>query len=56
MPVKPPTTVFVDQINTNSQQIALKWNALVGEEDGGSEVLLYQVQWDKGTGSMDYQL
>ena len=56
VPLKPSSTVYVDQINTNSEQIALKWNALVGEEDGGSDVLLYNVQWDQGTSEMVYSL
>lgn len=45
-PHKPAQPVYVDQINTNSQQIALRWHALTGEFNGGSEIELYSVQWD----------
>lgn len=40
---------MVDSDNTNESQIHIYWNELtVGDQDGGSEVLSYNVQWDQG--------
>lgn len=56
VPHVPPTTVYVDQLNTNSVQIALLWSELVGEENGGATIILYNVQWDQGADNMVYSL
>ena len=56
VPHAPPTTVYVDQINTNSNQIALKWDTVSGIQNGGSTITLYNVQWDQGTDNLAYTL
>ena len=56
VPHVPTATITVDQASTDSAQIALEWQPLVGEEDGGADITLYNVQWDEGLGTTQYAL
>ena len=38
----------VDSANTNQNQIKVMWSAVSGIDNGGSDVLSYNLQWDAG--------
>jgi hypothetical protein len=41
--LKPSVALQVDAANTNQQQIKVMWSAITGVNDGGSEVLSYNL-------------
>ena len=43
VPLKPSVALQVDAANTNQQQIKVMWSAITGVNDGGSEVLSYNL-------------
>lgn len=39
---------------TSYNQVHIKWDALVGDETGGSQITSYYLQWDAGTASASW--
>jgi hypothetical protein len=50
VPHKPTQPLTVDSDNTNETQIKLTWATPPGVEDGGSDILSYNLQYDQGQG------
>jgi hypothetical protein len=48
LPSKPPTTVYSDDQVTNTQTLGVYFDIFTTSENGGSEILNYELQYDDG--------
>jgi len=54
---KKPTTNTYRGVDTSPSQIEVKWDLLDEDlENGGSEILSYNLQWDEGNGLVNVNL
>jgi hypothetical protein len=56
IPHKPTTPMTVDAESTNLSQIKILWQSSEPPQNGDSEILSYNVQWDRGLGTNFYEL